>query len=135
MALNSSDGTSFTKEKPNLSEELGFVELQEPFQKQIFYDPEIGYADIVIYEDFPDRIFLNAGYYLDLSKSDNFKKTIEVANDIFAALKEKGIKVLYCTANCQKAFNFNERLGFETNFEVIANKYEIMKKDLEDDHV
>lgn len=74
--------------------------------------------------------WLVAEYKLDLSKASNVRDTLYLASQIFESLKAKGIKYLYCTADSETAFRFNEHLGFETVNVVFKDRYEVMEKEL-----
>jgi len=113
--LSSSDGTSSISQKPN--------------RKELFYDSKIGFAELVVYPRWPDRTFLNAGYYLDLSKSSNMRKTLLVVGMVFNSLKEAGYSEVYCHVNSVSSYNFNRMLGFESILEgSIEHGIELMKK-------
>ena len=67
-------------------------------RKEIFYDDEIGWAEIYKVPEHPNRVWLRASYYLDLSKSGNYRKTLDTVYDIFLMLEEAGFKEIYCYA-------------------------------------
>lgn len=87
-------------------------------RKEVYYDHEVGWAEIYKVPIYPERVWIRAGYYLDLSKSKNWKRTMETIAEIFDHIKEAGINELYCQADSQEAFNFNLKLGFEPIFEI-----------------
>jgi hypothetical protein len=104
---------------------------QKSIRKEVYYDDEIGWAELYKVPDFPDRVWIRAGYYLDLSKTRNFAKTMYAIAEIFDHVKEAGIDTLYCHVESQESFNFNLRLGFEPTFECIPEKgIEFMKVEL-----
>jgi len=70
-----------------------------------------------------------AEYYLDLTKSRNMRKTLGVVGLVFEALKQSGLKEVYCSAHSQKAYDFNCMLGFRRTDEgSYTHQFEIMKK-------
>lgn len=77
-----------------------------------------------------DLVWIFARYDLDLRSRDNLLDTIEVAHNIFDALKDKGVKYVYCMADSTSSFRFNELLGFKSVNAVIHGKHEVMEKEL-----
>lgn len=115
MDLPLLDGTSFMKERQ--------------IRKEVFYDEEMGFGEIYKTPSYPDRVWLRAGYFLDLTKTRNLRRTIDKVNDIFVLLKDSGFSEVYCIADSQSSFRFNERVGFSSTQEIYP-KYglEIMKR-------
>lgn len=70
-------------------------------------------------EVFEDRVFINAQYKTDLSKSRNLRHVLELSEVIFDGLAELGLDTIYCHVDSHSSFNFNERLGFETTKETL----------------
>tara|TARA_Y100001963_G_C6791155_1_gene455465 strand:+ start:5019 stop:5339 length:321 start_codon:yes stop_codon:yes gene_type:complete len=104
---------------------------QKSIRKEVYYDHEIGWAELYKIPKYPDRVWIRAGYYLDLNKTKNFAKTMYAIAEIFDHVKEAGIDTLYCHADSQESFNFNLRLGFEPTFEIIPDQgLEFMKVEL-----
>lgn len=92
---------------------------ESKFHRKI-YEGEEGIVFLSQYpEIFEDRIFLSAAYFLDLTKTSGYRKTLSVIDRLFDVLVEVGIDEVYCLVHSQSAFNFNERLGFEANDEAI----------------
>lgn len=94
--------------------------------KEIYSGPE-GSVSLMIVQEL---LWICARYTLDLTKKENLYATVEVAEAVFEALRNKGVKYVYCTADSHKAFKFNEMLGFRSVNALIHDKYEIMEKEL-----
>lgn len=108
----------------------GKFSTKEKIRSEVLFD-EVGFGsvEIAIYKLWPERIFINTTYTLDVSKSHNLRFVKEVAFEIFEQLKALGYKECYCIVFSQKAFNFNTLFGFESNYETIPEYgLEIMKK-------
>lgn len=75
-------------------------------------------------------VWLAADYQQDLRVKSNLIAALAIAEELFEVFREKGVKYLYCTAESQSAFNFNEMLGFKTTNTVFGDKYEVMEKEL-----
>lgn len=94
--------------------------------KNVYDGPE-GTVDLVIIHDL---VWIAANYKLDLKQRDNLVATVNVASSLFEALKSKGVKYVYCTAESPTAFKFNELLGFKSVNAVMHDKHEVMEKEL-----
>lgn len=110
--MTSSDGKLLTKEELRL--------------KKVYDGPE-GVVHLFLQQGV---LWISATYTLDMTKTGNLIKTVEIAEAVFTKLKEEGVKYLYCMAGSKEAFKFNEMLGFKSVNAVIHDKYEIMEKEL-----
>jgi len=97
---------------------------------ELFFDDNIGWMELHQYPQFPDMIFLNADYYLDITKSANLRLVDEIAFEVFETLRDIGLTQVFCSAASQSAFNFNERLGFKSIGMVFDDVTEVMVKGL-----
>lgn len=75
-------------------------------------------------------IWIAAEYKQDLRIKSNLLQAVAVAEELFEAFREKGVKYIYCTADSPESFKFNELLGFHTANYIIHDKYEVMEKEL-----
>ena len=115
MVSLSLDGTSFMKEKST--------------HKQIFYSDEWGWAEIFKVPQYPDRVFLRAGFFKKATTSKNYKTILSLYYDVLSFLQEKGLKEIYCYVDNQQSFDFNQRAGFVPTFEILPDKgIEFMKR-------
>lgn len=106
------DGNLFTKGPP---------------QPKIIYsgpEGEIGLA--VVHE----LLWITARYDLDLRKKENLLRVVALAEEAFEALRQKGVKYLYCMAETYEAIKFNQVLGFKQVNATLHDKYEVMEKEL-----
>lgn len=69
-------------------------------------------------------------FTLDLRSRDNFLRVAEISNDFYTALREKGVRYVYCFAETKSAVKFNEMMGWVSTNTVIHDKYEVMEKEL-----
>lgn len=104
--------------KPLIKEELP--------HKRVYEGPE-GIVDLMFVNG---NVWVSAQFFGNLHKKEQFYAAVDVANNLFEVLKEKGIKYIYCLAGSQEAFKFNEMLGWRTINLVVGDRYEIMEKEL-----
>jgi hypothetical protein len=98
----------------------------QPKHRKIYEGPE-GVVHIYLCDGV---LWLSATYELDLKKRDNLYQTIAVVEAVFEALRQKGVKYVYCFAGSPESFKFNEMLGFRAVNAVVHDKYEVMEKEL-----
>jgi hypothetical protein len=102
---------------------------QKRFRKEMFYEDGIGQAVLIWEPSLPERVFLQADYHMDLTKSRNLRTTLGVVGFVFEACKQVGLDEIYCTAHSQDAYDFNCMLGFERTDEgSYEHQFEVMKK-------
>ena len=78
---------------------------------------------------FNSVLWVSAEYRQNLMITHNYLRAVEVALELFAALKDKGVQRLYCLAETEAEIKFNEMLGFELEGVTVADRHEIMVKE------
>lgn len=108
----SSDGKQPTKETPRLN--------------TVYEGPEGKITASIMY----GLVWVFARFDLDLHSRSNILRTAEVTEAFFSALRDKGVRYVYCIAEGKSAVKFNEMLGWTSTNTVIHDKYEVMEKEL-----
>lgn len=95
-------------------------------RKKIYQD-ETGELYGVLEED--GRFFIHSTLY-DPKKLSVLKHYIDILTALENELVSKGIHKYYTIADSHEGFNFCRAMGFDTNFEVWDNVYEVMVKEI-----
>lgn len=72
------------------------------------------------------RFFIHA-YLYEPKKIQHYLDILEALEE---SLRMRGFETYYTLADSPQTFRYNQLMGFESNFEVWDNLFEVMKKDL-----
>jgi hypothetical protein len=104
----------------------GKLDTKAPLTLNTVYDgPEVKIA-LFTYDSL---LWVAANYKQNLNNTHNYLRAVEIALELFAALKEKGVQRIYCTAETESAIRFNEGLGFELVGATVQDRHEVMVKE------
>ena len=93
----------------------------------LFCDPTIGilFGDVEV----DGRFFIHS-ILVNPDRPSSVKRYRRVLDELEAQLRERGLDRYYTMADSESGFRFNQLVGFESNFEVWDDVYEVMVKEI-----